>query len=176
MLKTVRTVVGVAALGLVAAACGTSTPTTTTTASTSAPASTTPGLAVESTSLGSILETSSGHTLYGHTNETATKLNCTGACTSIWVPFTVTAVPTFGTGVNPSLVGHVGSTGQLTYGGHPLYTFSGDTAPHATKGQGLVTFGGTWEAVLSTGKLDSAMSSMKSMKSATTTGSKGYGA
>jgi predicted lipoprotein with Yx(FWY)xxD motif len=32
-------------------------------------------------------------------------------------------------------------TKQVTYGGHPLYYFAGDTAPGQTKGQGV---GGTW--------------------------------
>jgi predicted lipoprotein with Yx(FWY)xxD motif len=30
-----------------------------------------------------------------------------------------------------------GGAKQVTYGGHPLYYFSGDTAPGQTKGQGV---------------------------------------
>lgn len=171
MSRTVRSVgAGVVVLGLVAAACGTSTTTTTSTTAptTSTTAAKSVGLAIESTSLGSILETAAGQTLYGHTNDTPSKSNCTGACTSIWVPFTVSAVPSFGAGVNQSLVNRVGSTAQLSYGGHPLYTFAG-AAAHATKGQGIHAFGGTWEVVLSTGKLYSGSAK------ATSTGAGGYG-
>jgi predicted lipoprotein with Yx(FWY)xxD motif len=34
-----------------------------------------------------------------------------------------------------------GGAKQVTYGGHPLYYFKGDTAPGQTKGQGV---GGVW--------------------------------
>lgn len=158
MSRTVRTIIGMVALGLVAAACGTSTTTSTTTTSTStsittAPGKATVGLAIESTSLGSILETASGHTLYAHSNDTANKSNCSAACRAIWPPLTVSATPSFGAGVKTSLVNRVGSTNQLSYGGHPLYTFVYDTSLHQTKGEGIVTFGGTWDVVSSTGKV-----------------------
>ncbi len=152
-------VIGAAVLGLGAAACGTTTPTTTTTTATTPTTSTTPttvakqGLAVESSAYGSILATSSGKTLYEHSNDTANKSNCTGMCATVWPLFTVSAIPSLGAGVNTALLNRVGSTDQLSYGGHPLYTFSHDTAPHEANGEGINAFGGIWYVLsASTGK------------------------
>ena len=36
---------------------------------------------------------------------------------------------------------------QVTYNGHPLYTFAGDKNPGDTSGQGVNAFGGLWYAV-----------------------------
>jgi Secreted repeat of unknown function len=36
---------------------------------------------------------------------------------------------------------------QVTYNGHPLYTYSGDQNPGDTNGQGLTNFGGGWFAL-----------------------------
>jgi predicted lipoprotein with Yx(FWY)xxD motif len=41
---------------------------------------------------------------------------------------------------------------QVTYRGHPLYRFSGDTAAGATSGEGLTDFGGGWWAISPSGK------------------------
>jgi hypothetical protein len=38
-------------------------------------------------------------------------------------------------------------TNQVTYNGHPLYTFMGDHQAGDTNGQGLVAFGGSWSAL-----------------------------
>ena len=40
----------------------------------------------------------------------------------------------------------------MTYAGHPLYWFSGDTAAGDTSGEGLTDFGGAWYAVSPAGK------------------------
>ena len=36
---------------------------------------------------------------------------------------------------------------QVTYNGHPLYTFAGDQKPGDTSGQGVNAFGGLWYVV-----------------------------
>lgn len=76
---------------------------------------------------------------------------CTSsACTSAWKPLTVTAVPSFGPGVNGSMMGDLvrpDGSHQLTYGGHPLYTYSGDTASGQTNGERVSAFGGTWYVI-----------------------------
>jgi hypothetical protein len=41
---------------------------------------------------------------------------------------------------------------QVTYAGHPLYTFSLDTRAGQTSGQGLTDFGGSWNAVAASGR------------------------
>ena len=41
---------------------------------------------------------------------------------------------------------------QLTYGGHPLYYFVGDTGPGTAKGQNSKAFGAGWYVVAPSGK------------------------
>ena len=41
---------------------------------------------------------------------------------------------------------------QVTYAGHPLYTFVGDTKAGQTNGEGLNNFGATWDAVAASGR------------------------
>ena len=42
---------------------------------------------------------------------------------------------------------------QVTYAGHPLYTFVGDTRAGETTGEGLTDFGAAWYAVAPSGRL-----------------------
>jgi predicted lipoprotein with Yx(FWY)xxD motif len=58
-----------------------------------------------------------------------------------------TAKPTAGNGVMSSLLAttkRANGTKQVTYNGHPLYRFAGDTAPRQTNGQGSTGFGALW--------------------------------
>jgi len=87
-----------------------------------------------------ILTTAHGRTLYYFTPDTASKTACTGACAKTWPPllFTGTGKPT----ASKHLTGVLGvvknANGmQVTYNGHPLYTFSGDSAAGQTNGEGL---------------------------------------
>jgi len=41
---------------------------------------------------------------------------------------------------------------QVTYAGHPLYTFIGDRKPGQTAGEGLNNFGATWDAIAPNGR------------------------
>ena len=44
---------------------------------------------------------------------------------------------------------------QVTYAGHPLYTYAGDAKPGAVQGQGLDQFGAEWYVVAPSGhKID----------------------
>ena len=55
-----------------------------------------------------------------------------------------------GSGATASQVGTTKRTDgapQITYNGHPLYTFTGDQNPGDANGQGLTNFGGLWYAV-----------------------------
>jgi hypothetical protein len=82
-----------------------------------------------------------------------------------------------GSGVQASLLGTVRSADgslYLTYAGYPLYTFSGDSASGQAKGQGIVSFGGTWWAISPSGAPVTAGSAPASGP-ATTAGSSGYG-
>ena len=129
---------------------GTTAPTNTSTTSPSptlgsSPRSTT--LNVATTSLGQILIDAEGRTLYLFLKDTGTTSTCDGQCATTWPALIATGTPTGGLGVEASKIGtSMRSDGgtQVTYNGHPLYTFSGDTAPGNTNGQGV---GGNWFVV-----------------------------
>jgi predicted lipoprotein with Yx(FWY)xxD motif len=110
---------------------------------------------VTSSALGTILVDSQGKTLYLFRADTGTKSACTGACAAAWPPLVTTAKPTAGGGVKGSLLGsskRADGTEQVTYGGHPLYLFTGDTASGQTNGQGSTAFGAPWYALDPAGK------------------------
>jgi predicted lipoprotein with Yx(FWY)xxD motif len=108
------------------------------------------------TSLGTILVDAKGRTLYLFQKDKTTRSTCSGACATNWPPTTVHGKPKAGGGVAASRLGTSkrsdGRT-QVTYGGHPLYTFLGDgNKPGATKGQGFNAFGARWFVVGTNGK------------------------
>jgi predicted lipoprotein with Yx(FWY)xxD motif len=64
-----------------------------------------------------------------------------------WPPLETTAKPTAGSGVKISPLAttkRADGSEQVTYNGHPLYTFQGDTASGNTNGQGSNGFGAPW--------------------------------
>jgi predicted lipoprotein with Yx(FWY)xxD motif len=101
-------------------------------------------------SLGQIVTTGSGRTVYRFDADSTSpsKSNCTGGCSSLWPPVLATGSGTPAVmGVNSSQLGEVtrsDGSKQLTLAGSPLYTYSGDTAAGTAAGEGS---GGTWWAV-----------------------------
>jgi predicted lipoprotein with Yx(FWY)xxD motif len=137
------------AAGLLVAACGSSSTTTNTTATTKAGATAT--VKAATSSLGSIVVDASGRTLYHFDHDTAGSGTsaCTGTCATTWPADLVTGTPTAGAGVTGTLGVITRSDGgqQVTLDGHPLYHFSGDSAPGDTNGNGI---GGIWHVVSAT--------------------------
>jgi predicted lipoprotein with Yx(FWY)xxD motif len=91
-----------------------------------------------------ILTDAKGLTLYYFTADTASKTACTGACAQTWPPllFTGTGSPTASTKLPGELEVYKNANGnQVIYNDHPLYTYSGDSAPGQTNGEG---FAGKW--------------------------------
>ena len=72
-----------------------------------------------------------------------------------WPPLTSHSTAHAGKGVNQSLLGltatHNGVR-QVTYAGHPLYTFVGDKSAGQATGEGLNNFGAAWYAVAASGQ------------------------
>jgi predicted lipoprotein with Yx(FWY)xxD motif len=100
--------------------------------------------------LGKILVDSKGLTLYLFKKDTGTKSTCTGACATNWPPLRASGKPLAGTGLSTSKVGTTARSDgkpQVTYNGHPLYLFQGDSAPGKTNGEGISAFGALWFAV-----------------------------
>lgn len=98
-----------------------------------------------------VLTNAKGFTLYSFAPDTATTSKCTGACAQIWPP--VTGPATAGSGVTGKLGTITRSDGssQATYNGHPLYTYTADTAPGQANGNGLNVNGGVWHEVTASG-------------------------
>jgi predicted lipoprotein with Yx(FWY)xxD motif len=103
-----------------------------------------------STRLGDVLVDRQGHTLYLFGRDSGTTSACIGACAVNWPPLRVRGTPLVGSGATSSDVGQTArpdGTSQLTYNGHPLYTFANDKKPGDTNGEGISAFGGSWFAV-----------------------------
>ncbi|HEX4116104.1 MAG TPA: hypothetical protein VHY18_09555 [Solirubrobacteraceae bacterium] len=103
------------------------------------------------TSLGSILVSSSGRTLYEFTRDRANKNSCAAisGCSQVWPSLRASGRPTAGSGVKASLLSTSG--GQVTYAGHPLYLYSRDSGPGKTSYVGAKQFGGAWYALNASG-------------------------
>jgi predicted lipoprotein with Yx(FWY)xxD motif len=91
-----------------------------------------------------VLTNAKGFTLYSFAPDTPTTSKCYGSCAAFWPPVTGTAAA--GSGL-PGTVGTIKRTDgseQLTYNGHPLYTYVGDSAPGQATGNNLNLNGGLW--------------------------------
>jgi predicted lipoprotein with Yx(FWY)xxD motif len=109
---------------------------------------------VASTGLGDVLVDRQGRTLYLFERDSGTMSACTGACAVNWPPLRVRGTPLVGSGAKRSDVGTTArpdGISQLTYNGHPLYTFVNDKNPGDTNGEGISAFGGSWFAVSGAG-------------------------
>ena len=90
-------------------------------------------------------------TLYWFVPDTPHSSNCSGSCVAYWPP--VTGSPSAGPGVTGRLGTIKRSDGskQVTYDGHPLYTYISDTAPGQANGNGLDVNGGIWHEMRASG-------------------------
>ena len=110
-------------------------------ASPSAHAAASATVALRSTHLGRILVVGrTGRTLYLFNKDGKNKSNCTGTCASVWPPLRSSGKPSAGAGVSGSKLGVISGTRQVTYAGHPLYTFASDSAAGKTSGEGINGF------------------------------------
>ena len=179
---------GLAALAIALSACASSSSSTPPTTAATTPAATTPaaGAAASSgSSSGStvgtmtisgtaVLTNASGKTLYWFAPDTSTTSKCTGSCATFWPP--VSGPVTAGSGVTGTLgtITRTDGTKQATYDGHPLYTFSGDTAAGQAKGNGLNASGGLWYEMEVSGATPAAQPAGGATSTATSGGG-GYG-
>jgi predicted lipoprotein with Yx(FWY)xxD motif len=139
-------------LAVVAAGCGSSGGSSTATAKAAGGSSAT--VSVANSGLGKILVDSQGRTLYLFQKDTGTKSTCSGGCATAWPPLRTSGKPTAGSGAKASLLGTTARSDgkpQVTYNGHPLYGFQGDTKPGDTTGQGNPGFGAPWYVLSPTG-------------------------
>ena len=105
---------------------------------------------VANSRLGRILVDSTGRTLYLFKADSGTSSACSGACAMAWRPLRTGATPAVTGSANAALIGTIlrsDGARQVTYKGHPLYTFVKDRKPGDVNGQGLTAFGAAWFAV-----------------------------
>ena len=105
--------------------------------------------------LGRILVDSRGRTLYLFERDRPGRSACTGTCAVYWPPLLTHSSPRSGGNAKQSLIGvtrRSNGTRQVTYAGHPLYLYLGDTGPGSTAGQDSHTFGAGWYVVSPAGR------------------------
>lgn len=181
---------GLAAVAVLATACGSSTSgagaygtsgSSQPTASATTSASTMAGqgasaktvmLKTKKTKLGRVLTNAQGFTLYWYAEDTAASSKCTGPCATTWPP--LLGKPQVEMGFKIASLGTItrpdGSI-QVTYKGHPLYLYVQDKMAGATTGNGI---GGQWHVMLKKAKALSGGSMAAPTQSASSGGGGGY--
>ena len=137
-------------------------------------AGSTPWVKSGKTSLGTVLTSASGRTLYLYGGDTRTKLGCSGHCLKDWPPLWASGSAAAAGGATSSDLGTVkrGSSKQVTYSGHPVYMYSGDSKAGQVWGEGLRLNGKLWYAISPSGV---AMTASKGGSSSSNGGSTGSG-
>lgn len=105
--------------------------------------------------LGKVLVDSEGRTLYVFHKDkrslySAKSSACYGACAEAWPPLLTGGETEAGKGASPTKFSGLkrkDGTLQVTYFGHPLYTYEGDKKPGEANGNGVHAFGGEWSAL-----------------------------
>jgi predicted lipoprotein with Yx(FWY)xxD motif len=147
------------ASALLATACGSAA------ASPSAPAGSAAGSSASASTNGTVITTKSGSTGAFLTNASGRAMYlwakdgmnmsaCSGACAAAWPPVPATGQLTAAGGAKASDLGTItrsDGTKQVTYDGHALYYFAGDSAAGQTNGQGSDSFGAPWWLMAPTG-------------------------
>jgi predicted lipoprotein with Yx(FWY)xxD motif len=102
---------------------------------------------------GTYLTDGSGRALYLWVADKDGRSACSGACASAWPPLTAAGAPSVAGGASAADVGTIARSDgskQVSYAGHPLYYFAGDSGT-ATSGQGSDGFGAKWWLVAPSG-------------------------
>ena len=153
-------VAGIAAIAFAVAGCGDSSGGQQTAGyggsspSTAASGSGAASVGLAESNLGKILVDGQGRTLYLFEADKGPASTCSGACASAWPPLTTKGKPVAAAGVSAAKLGTTkrsDGTSEVTYNGHPLYTFGGDTAPGTATGQGSDAFGAEWYVLSAAG-------------------------
>ena len=117
------------------------------------PTANTPGTVIKSATVTvngtskSILTNAQGMTLYYRTSDAPPSTVCSGGCASAWPPLVMSgsSTPASAASLPGKLTIVTDANGnQVAYNGHPLYTYSGDTAAGQTNGEGVA---GIWHVV-----------------------------
>ncbi|MCW2911624.1 MAG: hypothetical protein JWL68_6413, partial [Actinomycetia bacterium] len=107
------------------------------------------GAALKTTTIGgtTVLTNAKGFTLYSFAPDTPATSKCYGSCAAYWPPVIGAAPASPGVPGRVGTIKRAGGAQQLTYNGHPLYTYVGDSAPGQARGNNLNLNGGLWHEV-----------------------------
>lgn len=161
-MKIIAAPLAAAAAALAVAGCGggngASSATKSTSTATNAAAAKGATVDAHRSKLGTMLVDSSGRSLYLFEADKGSSSTCFGSCAAAWPPLTTSGPPKAGGNVKQALLGTTkrkdGGT-EVTYKGHPLYYYAGDSGPGSTTGQGLDQFGAKWYVLAPSGnKID----------------------
>jgi predicted lipoprotein with Yx(FWY)xxD motif len=109
----------------------------------------------EAGDLGQVIVDSEGMTLYDFRKDKGTTSSCYGACAEAWPPLTTTGEAQAMGGAEASMLGMTerkDGTMQVTYAGHPIYTFVEDAKPGEANGNDVSAFGAEWYALQPNGE------------------------
>ena len=104
---------------------------------------------------GRILADGRGQALYYFSRENGRASRCYGACARAWPPVPAHARPIAGRGARAGLIGTTrrrDGRRQLTYAGHPVYLYVGDS-PGRVLCHDVTEFGGVWRVIRGDGSV-----------------------
>jgi len=106
---------------------------------------------------GTVLVSSRGYALYMFEPDAQRLVTCTGLCAATWPPVKISAGARLvaGPGVRAALLStdpDPAGGRVVTYGGWPLYGYSGDVEPGQDTGQAIDLNGGDWYLMRPSGK------------------------
>jgi predicted lipoprotein with Yx(FWY)xxD motif len=169
--------IGMVAVALLVAACGSAAKSTSTAvAANASDVSSSSSLTIGTAhgSAGTYLVGAGHRAIYLWVADSKNMSTCSGACAAIWPPVTTHANPHAGADVHASRLGTItraGGVKQVTYDGHPLYYYGGDSHAGTTTGQGSDSFGAKWWLVSSSGNAITAHNTPAAASSAAATSS-----
>ena len=99
-----------------------------------------------------VLTNAKGLTVYTFAADTTRgKSNCYGSCAAYWPPVTGSAAVAAGIPGTFATITRTDGTKQVTWNGHPLYTYVGDHGPGSASGNNLNINGGLWKEIVVSG-------------------------
>jgi len=128
---------------------------------------------------GTYLTDGKGRTLYLWAADSSSSSACNGTCATSWPAYTTSGTPSASGKAKQSMLAtskrNDGST-QVTYNGHPLYYYSGDSAAGDMNGQGSNQYGAVWYIVAPNGSsISAAKKAPTPASSSSSSGETGWG-
>lgn len=105
--------------------------------------------------LGKVLVDRGNHVVYVFHKDEGTTSSCYGPCEVSWPPLLTETDPIAKAGVDADELGTTerkDGTTQVTYYGHPLYTYLEDIRPFEATGNDVTAYGGEWYALRANGE------------------------